>query len=199
MQSVLAPLIGPAKPTIPDLHGKTAIITGGALGIGFEIGYAMALAGARVIMLNRKEEQGEEAIKKIKENASIKVDVEWRGVDLGDFKQTGEVFKKLAETEERCDYLILSAGINTNQFGLAASGIDRHMSVNAIGHFYAINLLYPLIRKTSKLPDTPAPRIIFESSEMHRMAPSAVHFGSVEELNDSSIDPTQLYDEQSWL
>lgn len=41
------------------------------------------------------------------------------------------------------------------------------MSVNAIGHYYAINLLYPLIRKTSKLPNTSAPRIIFESSEMH--------------------------------
>jgi NAD(P)-dependent dehydrogenase (short-subunit alcohol dehydrogenase family) len=47
------------------------------------------------------------------------------------------------------------------------AGIDRHMSVNAIGHYYAINLLYPLIRKTSKLPGASAPKIIFESSEMH--------------------------------
>jgi NAD(P)-dependent dehydrogenase (short-subunit alcohol dehydrogenase family) len=47
------------------------------------------------------------------------------------------------------------------------AGIDRHMSVNAIGHYYAINLLYPLIRKTSKLPGALAPKIIFESSEMH--------------------------------
>jgi NAD(P)-dependent dehydrogenase (short-subunit alcohol dehydrogenase family) len=49
----------------------------------------------------------------------------------------------------------------------AIAGIDRHMSVNAIGHYYAINLLYPLIRKTSKLPGASAPKIIFESSEMH--------------------------------
>lgn len=67
------------------------------------------------------------------------------------------------------------------------------MAVNAFGHFLAINQLYPLIRKTSQMANTPAPRIVFESSEMHRFAPSNVHFGSLEEINDETIDPTQLY------
>jgi NAD(P)-dependent dehydrogenase (short-subunit alcohol dehydrogenase family) len=67
------------------------------------------------------------------------------------------------------------------------------MSVNAFGHFLAINQLYPLLRKTSKIANAPAPRIVFESSEMHRFAPSNVHFGSLEEINDETIDPTQLY------
>lgn len=67
------------------------------------------------------------------------------------------------------------------------------MSVNAFGHFLAINQLYPLMRKTSKIANAPAPRIVFESSEMHRFAPSNVHFGSLEEINDETIDPTQLY------
>jgi NAD(P)-dependent dehydrogenase (short-subunit alcohol dehydrogenase family) len=81
----------------------------------------------------------------------------------------------------------------TNLNRLAASGVDGHMSVNAFGHFLAINQLYPLMRKTSKLANAPAPRIVFESSEMHRFAPSNVHFGSLEEINDETIDPTQLY------
>jgi hypothetical protein len=34
MQSVLAPLIGPKK-EIHDLEGRVAIVTGGALGIGY--------------------------------------------------------------------------------------------------------------------------------------------------------------------
>lgn len=63
-----------------------------------------------------------------------------------------------------------------------------------LGHFYAVNLLYPLLRKTSKMPNTPAPRIVMESSEMHRPAQvSTVHYGSMEEINDETTDPTILY------
>jgi NAD(P)-dependent dehydrogenase (short-subunit alcohol dehydrogenase family) len=87
----------------------------------------------------------------------------------------------------------LSAGINTNTFDLDADGIDRHFGVNFLGQFYAINLLYPLIRKTSKIPGTPPPRIVFEASEVHRMAPSTIHFGSLEEINDREFGPTHLY------
>jgi len=89
--------------------------------------------------------------------------------------------------------LILSAGINANQYGEDADGIDRHFGVNWLGHFYAVNLLFPLIRKTSKLPDTPAPRIVFEASEQHRMAPSVVHFGSLEEINNPEIGNLEVY------
>lgn len=62
-----------------------------------------------------------------------------------------------------------------------------------LGQFYATNLLWPLLRKTSKLPDTPPPRIVFESSEQHRMAPSVVHFGSLEEINDEKIGNLEVY------
>lgn len=168
-------------------------------------------------MMNRKEDQGDRAIEDIKnecKEAGLPTpDITWRGVDLSDFKQTKEVFESLAKEESRLDILVLSSGINANQFRyvlsvvalfnrnhsynplprLGASGVDGHMSVNAFGHFLAINQLYPLIRKTSKLANAPAPRIVFESSEMHRFAPSNVHFGSLEEINDETIDPTQLY------
>ena len=87
----------------------------------------------------------------------------------------------------------MSAGINTNTFDLDADGIDRHCGVNFLGQFYAINLLYPLIRKTSKIPDEPPPRIVFEASEVHRMAHSTIHFGSLEEINDKEFSPTHLY------
>ncbi|KAF4249682.1 hypothetical protein CNMCM8057_007414 [Aspergillus fumigatus] len=49
MQSVLQPVIGPRK-EIHDLTGRVALVTGGALGIGYEISRAFVLNGARVIM-----------------------------------------------------------------------------------------------------------------------------------------------------
>lgn len=89
--------------------------------------------------------------------------------------------------------LVLSAGINAAQFKLTEEGLDRHFSVNWLGQYYVINLLYPLLRKTASLPGAPAARIILESSEMHRLAPSSVAFGSIEEINDPKLGPVQLY------
>ncbi|EHY59077.1 hypothetical protein HRR83_001654 [Exophiala dermatitidis] len=191
MQSALHAVVGPKK-ELHDLSGRTAIVTGGANGIGFQISRQFAQAKAKVIMVNRKEEQGDEAIKQIKAETPD-ADVDWVGCDLGSLKEVKEVFTDLREKLERLDLLILSAGINTDKFDLDADGIDRHFGVNYLGQFYAVNLLYPLIRKTSKLPNTPAPRIVFEASEVHRAAPSDIHFGSLEEINNKDFGATHLY------
>ncbi|MCJ1245092.1 hypothetical protein MMC30_002293 [Trapelia coarctata] len=192
MQSVLHSVVGPKK-ELHDLEGRVALVTGGALGIGFEISRNFALAKARVIMVNRKEEQGQEAIDKIKHETNGAAKIEWVPCDLGNLKEVKEVFGGIRDREVRLDLLILSAGINTNQYGEDHDGIDRHFGVNWLGHYYAINQLWPLLRKTSKMPDTPAPRIVMESSENHRITPSNVHFGSLAEINDPSIGPTMLY------
>jgi NAD(P)-dependent dehydrogenase (short-subunit alcohol dehydrogenase family) len=192
MQSALHSVIGPKK-EIHDLNGRVALITGGALGIGYEVARAFVKVGARVIMVNRKEEQGDDAIQMIKSEVGQDAQIEWVGCDMGNLKQIKEVIGGIAKKEERLDLLILSAGINVNQYGEDADGIDRHFGVNWLGHFYVVNLLYPLMRKTSKLPDTPAPRIVMESSEMHRTAPSNVHFASLDEINDPSVGNTELY------
>lgn len=192
MQSILHPIVGPKK-EIHDLDGRVAVITGGAFGIGYEIARAFVENKARVIMINRKEEQGQQAISKIKEEVGEHAKIEWLPCDLGSLKEVKKVFSDLRERESRLDLLILSAGINTNQYGEDADGIDRHFGVNWLGQFYAVNQLYPLLRKTSKMPDTPAPRIVFEASEMHRTAPSNVHFASLDEINDPSVGNTELY------
>jgi len=119
--------------------------------------------------------------------------IEWEGCDMGTLNQVKEVFTKIREREDRLDLLILSAGINANQYGETNDGIDRHFQVNWLGQFYVVNLLYPLLRKTSKMPNTAAPRIVFESSEQHRAAPSVVHFGSLDEINNPEIGNLEVY------
>ncbi|CCC08988.1 hypothetical protein SMACR_03183 [Sordaria macrospora] len=194
MQSILqkATGIGP-KPVQPEgLNGRVAVVTGGAFGIGFEVSRALANAGCRVIMVNRKEEQGEDAKATITAESPGAV-VEWRECDMGNLSQVRSVFSTLREELDRLDFLVLSAGINTNQYGLDADGIDRHFGVNYLGQYYVVNQLYPVLKKTSKLPNTPAPRVVFEASEMHRTAPSAVHFASLDEINNPELGPTELY------
>ncbi|KAF1811475.1 hypothetical protein P152DRAFT_57301 [Eremomyces bilateralis CBS 781.70] len=104
----------------------------------------------------------------------------------------------MTNKEARLDLLIFPARINVNPFGLDIDSIDRYFGVNWLGHSYAMNLLYPLLRKTSQFPDIPPPPIVFEASEMHRMAPSNVHFASFEETNNKSwMGPISMAD-PSW-
>lgn len=69
----------------------------------YEVARSFIKAGARVILVNRKEEQGDEAIKKLKEETGGTADVEWIGCDLGSLKQTKEVFDGITEKEKRLD------------------------------------------------------------------------------------------------
>jgi NAD(P)-dependent dehydrogenase (short-subunit alcohol dehydrogenase family) len=79
-------------------------------------------------MMNRKEDQGDRAIEDIKNECKEKglpaPDISWRGVDLGDFQQTKEVFAALASEEARLDILVLSSGINANQFRQAITSLE---------------------------------------------------------------------------
>jgi hypothetical protein len=53
-------------------------------------------------MVNRKQEQGDESIRKIKEEHP-EAKIEWMGCDLGNLKEVKEVFGKFAEKEDRLD------------------------------------------------------------------------------------------------
>ena len=56
-----------------SLKGKTAIVTGGATGIGFAIASELLDADANVIILGRREEKLKEAAKKLGERCSYYV------------------------------------------------------------------------------------------------------------------------------
>lgn len=43
---------------IPDLHGRTAVVTGGSTGLGFEVAGMLAGHGAIVIMVCRSRSRG---------------------------------------------------------------------------------------------------------------------------------------------
>jgi hypothetical protein len=59
--------------------------------------------GCRVIMVNRKEDQGEEAIKAIKEEVGEQAQIEWKQCDLGNLGMVKQVFSELAQSLDRLD------------------------------------------------------------------------------------------------
>ncbi|KAJ3544439.1 hypothetical protein NM688_g5744 [Phlebia brevispora] len=180
---------------VSDLTGRTAIVTGGSGGIGYEVARALALANARVLILSRKEENAEGAIAEMKEFAPSgqSPDITFVQCDLGNLKDVKAVADKLREQEKRMDLVICDAGVGVNSYAESADSIDRHMAVNHLGHFLLVNRILPVVRKTAALPSAPPPRIISVSSELHRDAPSGTQFASLDELNDSSLRADQLY------
>lgn len=192
MQSALHNVVGPKEVHPETLNGRVAVVTGGAIGIGYEVSRALAHAGCKVVMVNRKEDQGKSAMDKIKEE-SPEADVDWKECDLGNLGQVKSVFSELHDSLDRLDYLVLSAGINANQYGLNSDGIERIFGVNYLGHYYVTNQLWPLIRRTSSMPGVTGPRIVGLSSEVHRASPSDVKFRNLDDINNPELGPTELY------
>ena len=56
---------------IPDLTGKTAMITGGNSGVGFETAVELARHGATTIIACRSASRGEAALDRIKESGAM--------------------------------------------------------------------------------------------------------------------------------
>ncbi|EEB91227.1 hypothetical protein MPER_10449 [Moniliophthora perniciosa FA553] len=102
---------------VENLQGRTAIVTGATNGIGYEVAKALAEAQAKVILLSRKEEKGEEAIQEIKKLQPT-ADVHFTSCDLGNLKQVREVSDRLRSSEERLDIVRVSEmtwyGIDAN-------------------------------------------------------------------------------------
>ncbi|KAL5525795.1 hypothetical protein ACEPAG_7132 [Sanghuangporus baumii] len=196
MQSAINTLMGKHtfdQNDVPDLSGRTAVVTGGTQGIGFEVAKALAVSRARVLLLSRKSENGAAAIESIQKETSGGADIEFVEIDLGSLKNVRDVADRLREKEPRPDILVGDAGIGVNKYALTSDGIEHHFSVNNLGHILLINRLLPLIRKTAMLKESPAPRIVQLSSSLHQAAPSSVAFESLEEINDESLGPNALY------
>lgn len=68
-----------SKDKLLNLSGKTAIVTGGSLGIGYGISYRLAEAGANVIIASRNFEEAQKTVEELKQKnfkvAAVKTDV----------------------------------------------------------------------------------------------------------------------------
>ncbi|MDD5175959.1 MAG: SDR family NAD(P)-dependent oxidoreductase [Sterolibacterium sp.] len=66
-----------------DLTGKTALVTGGATGLGFHMTKALARAGASVLITARREDVLKQSAELLMQDSYVK-NVSWHRVDLGD-------------------------------------------------------------------------------------------------------------------
>jgi len=134
---------------LPDLHGRTAIVTGANSGIGRVAALELARAGAAVTLAVRDTSKGEAAA------AGMTGDVTVRELDLADLTSV----RSFAEgTRGPVDILVDNAGIMATPDRRTADGFELQFGTNHLGHFALTNLLLPQI----------ADRVVVVSSDLHR-------------------------------
>ncbi len=146
---------------IPDLSGKTAIVTGANSGIGLETARELARKGARVVMACRNGEKGAAARDDIRaelpgaalELGSLDL------ADLGSVKRFADAFQKSAS---RLDILCNNGGVMVPPFGHTVDGFETQFGTNHLGHFALTAQLLDPLRAT------PGARVVSVSSTAHR-------------------------------
>ncbi|WP_436493053.1 oxidoreductase [Actinokineospora sp. HUAS TT18] len=148
---------------IPSLIGRTAIVTGGNSGLGFQTSRELARHGAHVILTARDADRGAEAVEAIRTEQPDAL-VETRIVDLADL----DTVTAFAATVDRVDLLINNAGVMMPPRSLSAQGYELQFAVNHLGHFALTALLLDVLKEGTD------PRVVTVSSYLHKRG--RVHF-----------------------
>ena len=115
-----------------NLSGKSAIVTGGAMGIGFAIASRLAEAGAKVLVADKDSAAAAAAAEKIPNSIACEVDV-------SDEAQVEMMVAKAVSEFGGVDILVNNAGIYPQKLVLDATKEDfeKTIHVNLMGAFFA--------------------------------------------------------------
>jgi NAD(P)-dependent dehydrogenase (short-subunit alcohol dehydrogenase family) len=135
---------------LPDMTGRSVIVTGANSGIGRAAARAFAGAGARVVLAVRDIAKGEAAA------AAMPGTTEVRRLDLASLASVREF---AGGWSGPLDLLVNNAGVMVPPLSRTAEGFELQFGTNHLGHFALTNLL---------LPDITG-RVVTVSSTGHRI------------------------------
>ncbi len=146
---------------IPDLSGKTIVVTGGNSGIGYEAALQLAAHGADTILACRNLKKAGAAAEAIVE-AYPDAKVEAMELDLASLASIEEFAEGLPKKRDRLDVLCNNAGVMALPKCKTADGFEMQIGTNHLGHFALTGRLLEL------LLSTPESRVVNVSSTMHK-------------------------------
>ena len=134
---------------MPDLAGRTVIVTGASAGIGLVTARELARAGASVVLAVRNRDRGRAAA------ASMPGRTEVRELDLADLDSV----RAFADAWDRpVDVLVNNAGVMAVPAGRTVDGFELQIATNHLGPFALTGLLLDRITD----------RVVAVSSTAHR-------------------------------
>lgn len=159
--------------SVPDMSGRTVVVTGGNSGIGFETPSALAGAGARVVITARDPRRGGEALEKLKARGG-RGPVELCLFDLASLQSVRAGAAELLERLDRVDVLVNNAGLMLSDRRETVDGLEMTFQVNHLGPFLLTMLLLERLKESA-----PA-RIVNVASTAHQSARQGIDFDDLQ-------------------
>jgi NAD(P)-dependent dehydrogenase (short-subunit alcohol dehydrogenase family) len=149
--------------SVPDLSGKTVVVTGANGGLGLQTAKVFAAKGAHVVMAVRNQEKAAKAVKEIRAETPS-ASLELVELDLSSQDSVKQAAKQILAHHDRIDILVNNAGLMAMPERQTADGYEMQLGVNHLGHWTLTALLMPAIVAA------PAARVVTLTSTAH-------HFG----------------------
>jgi NAD(P)-dependent dehydrogenase (short-subunit alcohol dehydrogenase family) len=134
---------------LPDMTGRTVIVTGASSGLGAATSREFVRAGARVVLAVRDTAKGEAVARDAGGTTEV------RKLELTDLASIRAFARAWTGP---VDILVNNAGIMMVPEGKTADGFELQIGTNHLGHFALTNLLLPCITD----------RVVTVSSNLHR-------------------------------
>lgn len=147
---------------IPDLTGRTAVVTGANGGLGLETARALAGAGASVVLAARNQErakQAEESIRATAPAASLTI----VKLDLGSLDAVKSAAEEILAANDSLDLLVNNAGVMGIPERRTADGFEMQLGVDHLGHFALTARLMPALLRA------PGARVVTVTSTAHHL------------------------------
>ena len=145
---------------LPDLSGRTALVTGANSGLGFHTSLELARHGARVLMGCRDPRRAQDALVRLQSSGPT---AELLALDLASLSSIEAAATEVASRVPSLDVLVCNAGVMAPPKGLTADGFETQLGTNHLGHFALTGRLLPQLLAGS------SPRVVVVSSGAHRM------------------------------
>src|SRR3954451_5244848 len=132
----------PSPAELFDLTGKVAVVTGGSRGIGRAVSFALAAAGAEVVVASRKLENCESTAAEITEATGHRAVP--MAVNVSHWEQCDQLVENVYTQFGHCEVLINNAGLSPlypDLVSVTEELYDKAHAVNAKGPFRLATLI----------------------------------------------------------
>lgn len=165
---------------LPDLAGKTYLITGGNSGIGLEAAKMLGAAGGKIVIACRNPDKAKAAAQEIDAVSAAKTNIVQ--LDLADLSSVRTAAATVKKKYKKIDALINNAGIMQTPEQKTKDGFEMQLGTNHLGHFLWTGLLFDGVEKAEG-------RIVTLSSIAHKMG--KIHFNNL--MLEKGYNPTKAY------
>lgn len=143
------------------LEGRTVLITGGNRGIGREASRRLAADGARVLLVSRREDAGQQLVREIRMMTGNQ-EVEVVQGELSTREGVRALASSVQSRTDHLDVLLNNAGVVARKRTVTPDGLELQFAVNHLAPFLLTRLLLPLLQAGGPS------RVITVSSRAHQ-------------------------------